>query len=49
MKQWLIAAIVTGIVMLPVVVRKKKVETVPVPTDMEKRYDIDEFVGEENL
>lgn len=49
MKQWLIAAIVTGIVMLPVVVRKKKLEPVPVPTDTDKRYNIDEFVSDENL
>jgi len=51
MKHWFIAAIVTGIVMLPVVIRKKKVALmpVPVPTDTEKRYNVDDFVGEESL
>ncbi len=51
MKHWFIAAIVTGIVMFPMVIRKKKalVRPLPVPTDTDKRYNVDDFVGEENL
>ena len=51
MKQWLVAAIVTGIVMLPAVSKKKKedLKPLPVPTETDKRYDIEEFVGNEAL
>ena len=51
MKQWFIAAIVTGIVMLPAVSKKKKEEIKPLtlPTETDKRYDIEEFVGNEAL
>ena len=51
MKNWFIAAIVTGIVMLPMVIRKKKagLRPIPVPTDTDKRYNVDDFLGEENL
>ena len=49
MKNWFIAAIVTGIVMLPVVIRKKKVRPLPLPTDSDKRYNIDEFLAEDKL
>ncbi len=51
MKHWFIAAIVTGIVMLPMVIRKKKVELrpIPMPTDTDKRYNVDDFLDEANL
>ena len=51
MKHWFIAAIVTGIVMLPMVIRKKKAGFVPlsVPNDTDKRYNVDDFVGEDTL
>ena len=50
MKHWLIAAILTGIVMLPMMLRKKRVKPIPVPTtDSDKRYNIDEFLTEEEL
>ena len=51
MKQWFVAAIVTGIVMLPVVVKKKKLELkpLPAPSETDKRYNIEEFVGTEAL
>ncbi len=49
MKHWLIAAIVTGIVVFPMMLRKKKVKPIPLPTDLDKRYNIDEFLTEEEL
>ncbi len=49
MKHWLIAAIVTGIVVLPMMLRKKRVKPIPLPTDSDKRYNIDEFLTEEEL
>jgi len=53
MKQWFVAAIVTGIVMLPAVAKKKKEESkplpVPAPNETDRRYDIEEFVGNEAL
>jgi hypothetical protein len=51
MKQWLATAIVAGIVMIPAVSKKKKEESkpLPVPTETDKRYDIEEFVGNEAL
>ena len=51
MKQWFVAAIVTGLVMLPAVSKKKKEETKPVslPSETDRRYDIEEFVSNEAL
>jgi hypothetical protein len=51
MKQWFVAAIVTGIVMLPAVTKKKKEDPKPIsmPSETDKRYDIEEFVSSEAL
>ena len=49
MKHWLVAAIMMGIVVLPIILRKKRVKPVPVPTDSDKRYNIDEFLTEDEL
>ena len=49
MKHWIMAAIVTGLVFIPMIIRKKGVKPVQVPTELDKRYNIDDFLTEDQL
>lgn len=49
MKGWTIAAIVTGIIIFPIIVRKTKCHLLPIHTDPNKRYDIEEYLSDQEL
>lgn len=50
MKNWFIAALVTSVVVLPMIFRNKRNEkVVPVTTDENKRYNTDDFITDEEL
>lgn len=49
MKGWTIAAIVTGIIIFPFIVRKNKRNLLPIHTDSNKRYDIEEYLSDQEL
>ncbi|HZY11004.1 MAG TPA: hypothetical protein VFF29_07605 [Bacteroidota bacterium] len=49
MKGWTLAAIVTGIIIFPLIVRKNKPNLLPIHTDPNKRYDIEEYLSDQEL
>jgi hypothetical protein len=49
MKHWWWAALVTGIFMIPVMLRKRSLKPRTVPTASDQRYNIDDFLTEDDL
>ncbi|MBI4546596.1 MAG: hypothetical protein HY707_01345 [Ignavibacteriae bacterium] len=49
MKTWTIAAFVTGLVLIPWIVKKFRRGPLPIQTDPNKRYDIEEFITDQEL
>ena len=50
MKAWILAALVTGLVAVPLMMRKHAIKVKPVATtDEDKRYDIEEYIAEDEL
>ena len=49
MKAWKIAAIVTGLIIVPFIIRKCKRQLLPIQTDENKRYDIEEYIADQEL
>ena len=49
MKTWSIAALVTGMILVPFVLRKLKNEEPALQTNQDVLYDIDEFISDQEL
>ena len=49
MKVWKIAAVVTSLLVVPLIIRKCKRQPLPIQTDENKRYDIEEYIADQEL
>lgn len=49
MKPSVVAAIIAGLVLAAMAFRKHRSHVVPILADPNKRYDIDEYIGDERL
>ena len=49
MKLWTWTAFVTGIIVLPFVLRKHKQNLLPLLLDKNKRYAIDDYIADQSL
>ena len=49
MKLWKLAGLLTGLVLVSLVVRKVKVALANVEKDSNKRYNIDDFIADQEL
>ena len=50
MKTWIVAALLTGLVVVPMMIRNRFARPFAVKTDGdEKRYDIEEYIADEEL
>lgn len=49
MRPSVLVAFLTGLVVAALALRKRKANAVPILADLNKRYDIDEYIGDEQL
>jgi hypothetical protein len=50
MKHWIVATLLTGLMVVPMMLRKHMIHLQPAATDDDnKRYDIEEYIADEEL